>query len=577
LELVREARAAGAQTPEEIQNWVVEQLRHGKLRFAVREPDSAINWPRVWLIWRANAIHSSAKGHELFLRHYLGTSENAIAEEVAKEAVHEVVWKDVAPTGKMDLVVDLNFRMDTSALYSDIVLPTAFWYEKNDLNTTDLHSFIHPLGAAVPPVWESKTDWDIFKLLAKKVSEISPLVFPKPVRDLVAQPLTHDTPDELAQPQVLDWAEGECEPVPGKTMPHLRVVERDYANLYNKYISFGPRAREEGVSAVGVQIPIKAQYDQMLENPVMPMPDPRHMRCVEWGGKRYPSLEDVLDACNTMLMTAPETNGEVSWQAFHHEEERVGLPLADLAEPTRGVTMTFYDLTRQPRRLLTSPCWTGMINDGRAYSAWCMNVERLVPWRTLTGRQTLYVDHPWYLDFGEHIPTYKPKLEPRRTGDIRKSRVDDRSLVLNYLTPHGKWNIHSTYKDNHRMMLLSRGMDPVWINDRDAARVGIEDNDWVEVYNDNGVIVTRANVSRRIQPGTCMYYHAVERTVYIPKSQERQWRGGGHNSVTRIRINPVFLAGGYAQFTYGFNYWGPTGIMTRDTHVVVRKMDKLQW
>ena len=179
-------------------------------------------------------------------------------------------------------------------------------------------------------------------------------------------------------------------------------------------------------------------------------------------------------------------------------------------------------------------------NDGRAYSAWCMNVERLVPWRTLTGRQTLYVDHPWYLDFGEHIPTYKPKLDPRKTGDIVKSRVDDRSLVLNYITPHGKWNIHSTYKDNHRMLMLSRGMDPVWINDRDAAKVGIEDNDWVEVYNDNGVVVTRANVSRRIQPGTCMYYHAVERTVYIPKSQERRWRGGGHNSLTRTRINPVF-------------------------------------
>ena len=70
----------------------------------------------------------------------------------------------------------------------------------------------------------------------------------------------------------------------------------------------------------------------MLENPVMPMPDPRHMRCVEWGGKRYPSLEDVLDACNTLLLTAPETNGEACWQAFHHEEQRVGLPLTDLAE-----------------------------------------------------------------------------------------------------------------------------------------------------------------------------------------------------------------------------------------------------
>ncbi|MCC6608771.1 MAG: nitrate reductase subunit alpha [Burkholderiales bacterium] len=578
LDIVREAERAGAKSEREIIGRVVEQIGKKELRFAVEDPDAPENWPRVWFIWRGNAIQSSAKGHEFFLRHYLGTHDNAIAAERAKDKMRTVQFREPAPRGKMDLVVDINFRMDSSALYSDIVLPAAFWYEKNDLNTTDLHSFVHPLGQAVPPVWESKPDWEIFKLLARKVSELAPLVFPEPVRDLVATPLAHDTPDELAQPQIRDWAEGECEPVPGKTLPHLRVVERDYANLYHRFISFGPLARADGISGNGVHIPIEAQYDRMLANPVGGSPDPRHMRCVEWDGKRYPSVEDALDAANLLLALAPETNGEVAWQAFRHEEERVGLPLADLAEKVRGVTMSFGDLTRQPRRLLISPCWTGMVNDGRAYAAWCMNVERLVPWRTLTGRQSLYLDHPWYIDFGEHLPTYKPKLVPRKTGDIVKSRVDDRCLVLNYITPHGKWNIHSTYKDNHRMLLLSRGMDPVWINDQDAARAGIEDNDWVEVYNDNGVVVSRANVSRRVQPGTCLYYHAVERTVYIPKSQERGGRrAGGHNSLTRTRINPVYLAGGYAQFTYAFNYWGPTGIMTRDTYCVVRKMEKLEW
>jgi len=98
------------------------------------------------------------------------------------------------------------------------------------------------------------------------------------------------------------------------------------------------------------------------------------------------------------------------------------------------------------------------------------------------------------------------------------------------------------------------------------------------VYNDNGVVVTRANVSARVQEGMCLYYHAVERTIYIPKSQMRGGRrAGGHNSLTRTRINPMLLAGGYAQFTYGFNYWGPIGIFTRDTHVVVRKLEKLEW
>ena len=578
LEVVKSAEAAGAKTAEDFSKWTARQLKEGKLEFAVDDPDAKENWPRVWIIWRGNAIQSSAKGHEFFLRHYLGTHDNIIAEEHARDKVKTVKFTEPAPRGKMDLVVDLNFRMDSSALYSDIVLPAAFWYEKNDLNTTDLHSFVHPLGQAVPPVWESKTDWEIFKAFAKKVSELAPEVFPEPVKDLVMTPLMHDTPDELAQPDVKDWRAGECDPIPGVTMPHLKVVERDYANLYNKFISLGPNLRTDGISGNGVQIPVAKFYDDLLKNPVGGSPDPRHMRCVEWGGKKYPSLEDALDAANVLLYLAPETNGEVAYEAFKHEEERVGLPLADLAENDRGVRMTFFDLTRQVRRTLNSPCWSGIVKDGRAYAAWCLSVERRVPWRTLTGRQHFYIDHPYYMDFGENLPTFKPKLvskegDWKKIGDIVNSPVDDKSLILNYITPHGKWNIHSTYKDNHRMLTLSRGMDPVWLNDKEAESVGIVDNDWVEVHNDNGVVVTRAAVSARVQPGTCLYYHAVERTVFIPKSQIRKGkRAGGHNSLTRTRINPVLLAGGYAQFTYGFNYWGPIGVFTRDTYCVVRKM-----
>ncbi|EAR23355.1 nitrate reductase subunit alpha [Nitrococcus mobilis] len=578
LEVAREAEKAGAKDDKGMADYVVQALKKKNLSFSVDDPDAPENWPRVWFIWRGNAMQSSAKGAEFFLRHYLGTHDNAVAEERAKPHVKHVKFREPAPRGKFDLVVDINFRMDSTALYSDIVLPTAFWYEKNDLNSTDLHSFIHPLGQAVPPVWESKSDWDIFKAFAKKISEMAPSVFSEPFKDVVAAPLTHDTPDEIAQRDVKDWLEGECEPIPGKTMPHFRVVERDYSLLYNKYISLGSAIRENGISGNGCSFPITKQYDELTNQPVGGSPDPRHRRAVEWGGKRYPCVEDALDAANVLLYLAPETNGEVAYQAFKSEQEHCGVPLTDLAEPYRGHQVTFYDLTRQPRRLLCSPVWTGNCGDGRAYSAWTLQIDRLVPFRTLTGRQHIYIDHPWYMDFGEHLCTYRPKLDYKKIHDLDNSPIDDKTLILNYITPHGKWNIHSTYKDNHRMLTLSRGMDPVWINDKDAARVGLKDNDWVEVYNDNGVIVTRANVSRRVQSGMCLYYHAVERTIYIPKSQIRGGRrAGGHNSVTRTRINPVYLAGGNAQFTYLFNYWGPTGIMTRDTHVAVRKLEKLEW
>ncbi|MEL7672179.1 MAG: nitrate reductase subunit alpha [Chloroflexota bacterium] len=560
LELVREAEAAGATTPDAIKQWIVGQLQSGALRFAVDDPDAPENWPRTWFIWRGNALQSSAKGHEYFLKHYLGTHTNTIAEDVSGQGD--------APEGKLDLVIDINFRMDTSALYSDIVLPAATWYEKDDLNSTDLHSYIHPLSEVVPPCWESRSDWDIFKALARTISDLAPQHFPRPVRDLVAAPLQHDTPAEIAQPDARDWALGECAPIPGKTMPNFVVVERDYANLYNRYISLGPAVRANGLSVHGVHWPVADLYDELCEN----------RPSVRWNGTRYPSLADAQDAANAILWLAPETNGESAYRAFQAEEIKVGLPLADLAEKTRGVRMTFEDLTRQPRRVLTSPAWTGIVNEGRTYSSYCLNVERLVPWRTVTGRQHFYLDHEGYIAFGEHLPTYKPKLDPHAHGDIARTEAVEGSIMLNYLTPHGKWQIHSTYSDNLRMRTLSRGVDPIWMNLDDALAIGVEDNDWVEVFNDHGVMVTRAIITARIPRGLCLIYHATERTLSIPKAPVRGGRrAGGHNSLTRTRLKPNLMVGGYGQFTYAFNYWGPTGV-NRDTFVLVRKLEgKPRW
>ncbi len=563
LDLVREAEKGGAGKDGESTRWVVEQLRNGKLRFAVEDPDAPENWPRVFLIWRGNALLASAKGHEYFLNHYLGTHTNAIAEETARSFVKEAAWRDPSPRGKMDLVVDVNWRMDTSALYSDLVLPAATWYEKEDLNTTDLHSFIHPFGEAVPPCWEAKTDWEIFKALARKVSDLAADHFPSPFRDIVATPLLHDTPGEIAQPEVEDWFRGECEPIPGKTMPHLTVVERDYVNLFNRFITFGPLIKEEGMEEHGLQWPVADFYEDLLKRA------PVH----EWKGRKYPSLVSATDAANVLLHFAPETNGEVAYRGFQKLEEKVGRPIADLAEKYRGVRYTFEDLVAQPRRLLTSPTWTGIMNEGRPYAPYCLNIERLVPWRTLTGRQSFYLDHEAYIAFGENLPTFKPKIHLPGSGDLGKTAGSEKSLTLNYLTPHGKWHFHTTYYDNHRMLTLSRGMEPFWLNDKDAAEIEVVDNDWIEALNDHGVVVTRAVVSARIPRGIGIYYHAPERTISVPRSPARNLRrAGGHNSLTRLRLKPLFMVGAYAQLSFRFNDWGPPA-PDRDTYVVVRKLE----
>lgn len=566
-DVINDAIAAGAKDEDGIRRHIVDKLKSKELMHSVADPDDEINFPRNWFIWRGNALMSSAKGHEYMLDHYLGTHNNKIADEVAQPHVHELIWRE-APKGKMDLIVDINFRMDTSALYSDIVLATASWYEKADINSTDLHSFIHPLSAAVAPVWESKSDWQIFQALAKKVSELACTHLPEPVKDVVNAPLSHDSADEITQPRMLDWAKGECEPEPGKSMHKLVFIDRDYTQIYNKYISLGPNMHSKPLGAHGVSYMAEDVYNEMIL-------DKRHVQKVN--GVEYPSIKEDVEAVNAVLTLSTLTNGKLTVRAYENMEKKTGLDLVDLGEGSKDVKIDYKDLQAQPRRYNNSPLWSGLMNNGRAYCAYTYNVDRLVPWRTLSGRQHFYLDHDGYLEFGENLATYKPSPTPQVYGDLRKTVNDGKAKMLNVLTPHGKWHIHSTYGDTLRMLTLSRGIEPCWISEADAAELGIKDNDWVEVYNDHGVYCTRACVSARIPKGVCIVYHSPERTYSVPKSQERGGRrAGGHNSFTRVHLKPNLMTGGYGQFSFHFNYWGPVGA-NRDTHVLVRKMERVEF
>ena len=123
---------------------------------------------------------------------------------------------------------------------------------------------------------------------------------------------------------------------------------------------------------------------------------------------------------------------------------------------------------------------------------------------------------------------------------------------------------------------MSRGGPGVWISEDDAGRSGVVDNDWIGLFNLNGAIAARAVVSQRVNPGMVMMYHAQEKIVNTPGSEITGVRGGIHNSVTRIVLKPTHMIGGYAQFSYGFNYYGTIGT-NRDEFVVVRKMKKIDW
>src|SRR5262249_49192809 len=158
------------------------------------------NWPRVFFVWRSNLLGSSGKGQEYFLRHLLGAQTDAVlAEELDGH-------KSVAPRGKLDLLVNIDFRMTTTGIYSDVVLPAATWYEKSALSMTDMLPFVHSFNQAVPPPWECRSDWDAFSGIAEAFAALAAEHLGTR-RDVVATPIAHDSPGELAQPhgRVRDW------------------------------------------------------------------------------------------------------------------------------------------------------------------------------------------------------------------------------------------------------------------------------------------------------------------------------------------------------------------------------------
>ncbi|WP_341240591.1 nitrate reductase subunit alpha [uncultured Nocardioides sp.] len=560
LQLAEDAAAAGMEAPE----YVAQQLKEGGLRFAVEDPEHEDNHPRILSLWRSNLLGSSAKGNEYFLRHLLGTDSAATAVEASPEQrPQDVEWPEKAAEGRLDLLMTIDFRMTSSTIFSDVVLPAATWYEKHDLSTTDMHPFIHSFNPAIAPPWQTKSDWDTWKVIAKKFSELA-AVHLGTRRDVVAKPLWHDTPEAMATEHgvVKDWKAGEIEPIPGKTMPVIAVAERDYAAIYEKMTSIGPLLESVGMLTKGVAYDVKREIDVLRS---------RNGVVRGGAGDGQPKVETDVQMADAMLHLAGVSNGHLATQGFRFLERRTGTELADLAAEHEGKQITFADTQVAPVPVITSPEWSGSESGGRRYSPFTINIERKKPFHTLTGRQQFYVDHDWFLGMGEMLPVYRPPLNMTALfGEAPIGEQNELGVSVRYLTPHNKWSIHSEYQDNLFMLSLSRGGQSVWISDRDAAKVGIKDNDWIEMVNRNGVVAARAIVSHRMPEGTVYMHHAQDRLIDVPLTERDRKRGGIHNSLTRILLKPNHIVGGYAQLAYFFNYIGPIG-NNRDEVTMIRR------
>jgi len=574
LDLSDEAAQAGVPVADH----VVAQLKAGELGFAGEDPDAPENFPRVLSIWRANLLGSSGKGNEYFLKHLLGTDSSLRADEAPESCrPRDVRWRDKAPEGKLDLLMTIDFRQTSTTIYSDVVLPAATWYEKHDLNTTDMHPFVHSFNPAIAPPWQTRTDWDAWQTIAEKFSELAASRLGTR-KDVVAVPLMHDTPDAMANPHgvVRDWKKGECEPVPGVTMPKLVEVTRDFGAVAAKMNALGPLMDSLGATTKGVTFDVNEQVDYLRRKNGAVRGGPADGR---------PSLKRDVHVCEAILALSGTTNGALATQGFKTLEKRTGTALADLAEEHAGKRITFADTQGAPVPVITSPEWSGSESGGRRYSPFTINVERHKPWHTLTGRMHFYLDHDWMTELGEGLPVYRPPLdmaalfaEPA-VGDVSDGSTERSvaGVTVRYLTPHNKWSIHSEYQDNLFMLSLSRGGQSIWMSPQDAEKVGIEDNDWMEAVNRNGVVVARAIVSHRMPEGTVYMYHAQDRLIDVPVAETSGKRGGIHNSLTRLLVKPSHLIGGYAQLSFAFNYLGPTGNQRDEVTVIRRRSQDVEY
>lgn len=563
LDVADEARAAG----EDISTYVTEKLADGGLKLAVTDPDNPSNWPRVLSVWRANLLGSSSKGNEYFLRHLLGTDSNLQAEPTP-EAVrpNDISWTDDIPEGKLDMLMSIDFRMTSTTLLSDVVLPAATWYEKHDLSSTDMHPYVHAFNPAVDPPWETHSDFEAFGAIARVFSGLAAKHLG--VRtDVVLGAMQHDTPGAMAYPGGVeqDWRTDGSIPVPGKTMGPIAVVERDYPAIAQKWAALGPLVEKLGLTTKGVTVRPDKEVDELAAK----------FGVMSSGrAEGRPAINTAERMAEAILALSGTSNGRLAVEGFHELERRTGRRLVHLAGGSEERRITFADTQARPVPVITSPEWSGSETGGRRYAPFTINIEELKPFHTLTGRMHFYLDHDWLEELGEQLPVYRPPLDMSRLfGENAVGDHDGVALTVRYLTPHSKWSIHSEYQDNLFMLSLSRGGPTMWMSPADAAKISVRDNDWVEAVNRNGVLVCRAIVSHRMPEGVVFVYHVQERTIDVPLSEATGKRGGIHNSLTRLLIKPSHLAGGYAQMAFAFNYLGPTGNQ-RDEVTVVRRRNQ---
>jgi anaerobic selenocysteine-containing dehydrogenase len=148
--------------------------------------------------------------------------------------------------GNLELLVTVDQFMTPTAKLSDIVLPTTTNFEEWDIVPSYWHHWIGMNEPAIEPYYESKSDLEIVKLLARRLNTLRPgfstFPFEKSVEDFIHDEFTDEMYDSLG---ISDWRELLDGPK-RVNLPDIAWEDKDFETPSGKFEFYSERAVSNG-------------------------------------------------------------------------------------------------------------------------------------------------------------------------------------------------------------------------------------------------------------------------------------------------------------------------------------------
>ncbi len=349
---------------------------------------------------------------------------------------------------KLKKLVAVETRLSSSAMYCDIVLPAAWYYEKTDLTITfGMNPYTCLIEQAVKPQGEARPEWEILSSLLEKIQERAAT---RGLKSFVDRKGETQHYADLARRFTMD----------GHLNSHEDVV-REFVAI----------AEKTGVFPAGFD------YEQLRRE------------------------------------------GQVRVTGIG--EGYAGHAAANEVDPSRP----FYSLR------------------------WHVDEKRIYP--TYARRAQFYIDHEWFLEAGEALPTHK---ETPPIGGMHPFRL---------ISGHIRGSIHCLQAANPHFMRLHRGQPVVFVNDQVAAAKGIRDGETVRLFNDLDETEIMVSTSSAVGPDQVVVY------MWEPY-QFKDWKSQDDMLVGLPKS--IQLAGNYGQLDYLFTSGSPSPSSDRGLRVDIAKL-----